>query len=614
MFPQLTRRDALKTAAVGALAATLVPADATGRTHDGWVRGHMTGARALVETLLAEGTQCVFGIPGAQENELWDEMKSRNLPYMLVTHENSAACMADGVARSTGRPGVLSVVPGPGLTNSLSGIGEALLDSIPLVCIVGDVARGDKYRPFQVHELPQAGLLQQVCKIVIEVKSAGEIPGAVRQAFRVAMCGEPGPAAVVVPYNLLIEAAHIDSPPSGPPEVPFDEAAYLQAAALLAGRKTRVGIYAGLGCMDHAADVVRLAEVLQAPVATSVSGKGVIDECHPLAVGWGFGPQGTRTAEAAFKHVDLVLAIGVRFSEVSTAFYSIPQPPGLIQVDANCNNLGRILKTNVCVHADAGVFLARLLADADTIRRPCDASLMARIKGWKADEAKANADRHARCGADPMLFYLALRCAASEDALVFVDVTASEHWSAEAFTVHRPRTYFNPTDNQSMGWSIPASLGAQRVQPGRQVVAVTGDGCFLMSAMEISTAARESLPVKFFVLDDQAYHYMQALQLPAYRRTTATILARLDYEALAQGLGVAYQKIDCDRDLDGGIRAALQYNGPVLTRIVTDYGKRPIRWLEAAKARYTKELTTAQKTRYLARLGSRALDLHPRND
>src|SRR5207237_9863051 len=133
------------------------------------------------------------------------------------------ATMADGCARSTGRPGVLCVVPGPGLTNSLSGIGEALLDSVPLVCIVGDVARGDKYKPFQVHELPQVGLLQQVTKGVFEVKHQAEIPCAVQQAFRLAEAGEPGPAAVVVPYNLLIDAHKDNCPPAAPLPVPHDD-------------------------------------------------------------------------------------------------------------------------------------------------------------------------------------------------------------------------------------------------------------------------------------------------------------------------------------------------------------------------------------------------------
>src|SRR5260370_23223811 len=190
MDPRMTRRSMLKATAAGCAAtaaAALGPKAAEARvTAGGTVAGHLTGARALVESLLAEGVDCVFGIPGAQENELWDEMKSRGLPYLLVTHEFSAACMADGAGRSTGKPGVICVVPGPGLTNALTGIGEALLDSTPMVCIVGDVARGDKYKPFQVHGLPQVGLLQQVTKEVYAVDHVAEIPAAVRQAFRLA--------------------------------------------------------------------------------------------------------------------------------------------------------------------------------------------------------------------------------------------------------------------------------------------------------------------------------------------------------------------------------------------------------------------------------------------
>ncbi len=145
--------------------------------------------------------------------------------------------------------------------------------------------------------------------------------------------------------------------------------------------------------------------------------------------------------------------------------------------------------------------------------------------------------RFPKRNAGPIRWRSCWRCgnALPEDGLVFVDVTVTEHLAAEAFRVCQPRTYFNPTDNQAMGWSIPAAIGAQKVMPHRrQSATITGDGCFLMSAMEISTAAREGLPVKFFILDDQAYHYMQMLQKPAYLRTTATILARMDYPSLAK--------------------------------------------------------------------------------
>ncbi len=615
MTLRMSRRAALKTMAAGAvLAIPGEPPPADARPHGDDTSGKMTGAAALVVALQTEGVACVYGIPGAQENELWDEMKSKHLPYLLVTHEFSAACMADGYARSTGRPGVICVVPGPGVTNSLSGIGEALLDSVPMVCIVGDVARGDKYKPFQVHELPQIPLLQPVTKGVFGINCVEQIAPAVHQAFALAMSGEPGPVAVVVPYNLLIEQARIEIGPPQPRMICFDEGAFAAALRLLSDRSLRVGIYAGMGCMDCGPLVAQAAVLLQAPVATSVSGKGVIDECHPLAVGWGYGPQGTRTAERAFKHVDVVLAVGVRYSEVSTGFYSIPHTKYQIHVDANPHNLGRVVPANVCVNADACVFFDHLLASADVVRRECDERLADRIAKWKAEDADAHTKIYARCGVDPMAFLLALRKAACPDALVFVDVTMTEHWAAEAFCVHQPRTYFNPTDNQAMGWSIPAAIGAQRVHHGRQVVTVTGDGCFLMTAMEISTAARECLPVKFFILDDQAYHYMQVLQKQAYRRTTATILDRLDYAALAKGFGVEYVEIASPADLHGALPAALGLPGPVLVRVVTDYGKRPCRWIDAARAKYTRELTTQQKVRFAARLGSRALDHHPQND
>jgi acetolactate synthase-1/2/3 large subunit len=618
MSNPISRRDVLKLAAAQGL-ATLPLGQSEAAPHlfgppPGWIVGNMSGAAALTEALKLECCTVVFGIPGAQENELWDTFKERRLPYHLVTHEFSAAAGADGYARSTGRPGVLCVVPGPGVTNALTVLGEALLDSIPLVCIVGDVARGDKYRPFQIHGLPNVGLLQNVCKHVFDVRGVGAIPVAVRQAFQLARAGEPGPVAVVIPYNLLTVAHNYNCGPVGQVPIPVDECGFQRALALLADQRLRVGIYAGLGCMDYSPTLVSVAEMLQAPVATSLSGKGVIPETHPLSVGWGYGAQGAHAAEEAFKHVDVVLAIGVRFSEVSTGFYGLPEHRHLIHVDINPDNLGQIMRTEVCVNEDAGHFLQRLLGNAPQLARPCNPRLHECIQRLKVNDARKYSQIFARCGCDPMAFLLALRRATCPDAQVFLDATVSQFWAGEAFTATGPRTWFIPTNNQAMGWSIGAALGAQRACPGRQTVTITGDGCFLMSAMEISTAAREGLPVKFFILDDQAYQFMQQLQRPAYLRTTATILARLDYRALAQGLGAAYQEIAATGDLDACIRGALDYNGPVLIRVVTDYRNRPIRWVSATRQRYIQELSTEQRVRFLARIGSRALDVMPAND
>jgi acetolactate synthase-1/2/3 large subunit len=459
---------------------------------------------------------------------------------------------------------------------------------------------------------------------VYPVQTVGQIAAAVRQAFVTATTGDPGPVAVVVPYNLFIEAHDYRTPPPAVPAPPFDEAAFEKALPFLADQKHQIGIYAGAGCMNFGAELAAVAEMLQAPVATSVSGRGVISDAHPLAVGWGFGPHASEVAEKAFardpKHplktgVDTLLAIGVKFSEVSTGYYGNPQPKHVIHVDANHCNLGRVLKTDVCVHADAGVFLGRLLACGDKLRRAEDKLLHKRIRDLKADAAKELCTVHpSKCGVDPLATVAALRKVLPDDALLFTDVSVTEHLAAEHFRVCHPRTYFNPVDNQAMGWSIPAAIGAQKVHYGKTVATLTGDGCLLMSALEITTSAREHLPVKFVILDDQAYHYMQMLQKPAYLRTTATILTRLDYKAMAQAFGVAYVEVNSPQELEQKLRSAVCFAGPVLVRVATDYSDRKVRWVDAVRGRYTKELTAAQKARFLARIGSRAIQLDKKND
>ncbi|MHC5543845.1 thiamine pyrophosphate-dependent enzyme, partial [Singulisphaera rosea] len=193
-----------------------------------------------------------------------------------------------------------------------------------------------------------------------------------------------------------------------------------------------------------------------------VSGKGCIPDGHPLAVGWGYGKQGTRAAEKVFKDVDLVLAVGVRYSEVSTANYAIP-PRRVIHVDANPNNLGRNVPTCVKVHADSRVFFDRLLADAQAVCRPKSDPLVRKISDARAVDRRENMVPKITHGVDPMFFLVQLRCALGPEELFFVDVTASTHWASEAIEVPGPRRYFTPANNQSMGWALPAAIGAQRV-------------------------------------------------------------------------------------------------------------------------------------------------------
>ncbi|MCA1696188.1 MAG: thiamine pyrophosphate-binding protein, partial [Actinobacteria bacterium] len=346
-IPNLSRREALGVlGTLGAAASALPHGNQANAGHvevgrfvkRGGVCGKMTGAQAAAAALHCEGVRCVFGIPGAQNNEFWDALKARQVPYLLVTNEASASVMADASARVTGEVGVFSVVPGPGLTNAMTGIGEALLDSVPIVGIITDVNRAPNAQIGQVHSLPNAAIVRPIVKNVIEVRHQSEIPGAIHQAFRVARAGEPGPVAVVIPFPLYNLGWDFDQGVPPPYPLPFDDAVYPKVLAHLADKRKRVGIYVGLGCVDNAPSVTALAELLQAPVATSVSGKGCIADAHPLAVGWGYGGQGTRAAERAFKEVDVLLAVGVKFSEVSTANFAIPKHETVIHVDANPHN------------------------------------------------------------------------------------------------------------------------------------------------------------------------------------------------------------------------------------------------------------------------------------
>lgn len=574
----------------------------------GDARGKTTGAIAAAKAFRAEGVPCVFGVPGAQNNEFWDAMKGAEVPYLLVAHESAASVMADASARVSGRVGAFALIPGPGITNALTGIGEALLDTVPIVGLVTDVKRGPDAPIGQVHSLNNAAILRTVTKAVIEVHHQGQLPVAIHRAFQIARTGPPGPVAVVVPYDLLSEPWDFDAPVPLEVPRPWDEAAYRKAFDVLRQPGRRVGIYAGLGAADFSRELTAAAELLQAPVATSVSGKGVIPDDHPLAVGWGYGGFGTRAAEHAFRQVDTVLAIGVRYSEVSTANYAVPTHDQLIHVDADPNVLGRNVPATVKVHADAGLFLARLLQDADHVRRPADPAIAASIGRDRQAERADHQQVKVKKGVDPMRLIALLGQSMGPEALTFIDVTTATHFAAEAIRCAGPRRYFTPADNQSMGWAVSAAIGGQRTRPDLPVACVTGDGCFLMSGLEATTAARAHLPVKFFVLDDGTYHYMQMLQEPLYGRTTATELPRLNYATLAAGMGLAFVNIETNEDVLGAIAGALAHPGPVLVRVAISYEGRPLRWLDALRKSYLEKMDAGQKARLAARAFTRAVN------
>ena len=407
---------------------------------------------------------------------------------------------------------------------------------MPIVGLVTDVDRRAGAPAFQVHSTPNASVLRPICKAVLEIRHQAQVPFVIHDAFRIARSGEPGPVAVVLPFHFLTEVWEYDGVAPPPLPAPFDESAYRRAIGVLADRRARVGIYAGMGCLDVGSALACAAEILQAPVATSVSGKGAIPDQHPLAVGWGYGAQGTRAAEKAFKEVDVVLAVGCEVQrELDGEHIRSPSTDTVIHVDANPNNIGRNVPACVGVNADARVFFDRLVREASAIRRPADPSLVKRIARYREADRRANAKVEITEGVDPMAFLLQLRGQLGPDELIFVDVTALDALGVRGDRAGGPPAVLHPGEQPEHGLGDPrGDRGPEgparprgRVDLGRRLLPDVGPG-------DVDRPPGRGLPVKFFVLDDGAYHYMQMLQEPTFRRTTATELARVDYAAFAR--------------------------------------------------------------------------------
>jgi acetolactate synthase-1/2/3 large subunit len=559
-----------------------------------------SGAELVMSGLKAEGVERVFGIPGVQNLELFDALRESAIETVLVTHELCASFMAEAHARVTGKPGCCILVPGPGLTNAFTGLGEALLDSSPVVVIVPG-PRNDTRLEFQLHQIPQAELARPITKAVIRAERAEEIYPGVRRAFQLAASGEPGPVVVEIPYNLLTERAAASEPPALPAPPEPDPATLEKILGLLREAK-RVGIYAGFGASDSRDDLLRLAEILQAPVATTLGGRGVVPEDHPLSVGFGFGPAGTHIAEEVFRACDVVLAIACKFGEVSTGAYGFKPPEKLIHIDINKAVLGKNLPATVVLEADASTALRRLVEGLEGRPRPADQALIERIVDWRAEFAAAIEQAPAWDSAvNPTKLLWQLRKLAPRDAIVTTDSGGHQFWVAEFFPVYERRSYLTPTDYQSMGYSVPAMIASQLAFPHRQVIGVVGDGSFLMTGPELVTAARLGLKPLVLLFNDSELGIVREAQQKIFKRTSAVELRNPDFEALARAYGAAYFRISNDHEIDPVLRQALDSGCLALVDARVEY-RETTRYFKGASAAVIGRMPLAQKLRMAGRL------------
>jgi acetolactate synthase-1/2/3 large subunit len=560
----------------------------------------LTGAQLMMHALKAQGVARVFGIPGVQNLELFDALREAEIETVLVTHELCASFMAEAHSRVTGKPGCCVLVPGPGLTNALTGIGEALLDSSPVVVIIPG-PRIDTSLRFQLHQIPQADLARPITKAAIRAERAEEIYPGICRAFQVAAGGEPGPVVVEIPYNLFMLRAEPQAPPAAPAPPEPDPATMEKILALLRQAK-RVGLYAGFGASDARDDLLRLAEILQAPIATTLGGRGVVPEDHPLSVGFGFGPAGTEIAEEIFRECDVVLAVACKFGEVATGAYGFKAPEKLIHIDINKEVLGKNLPATIALAADARVALRRVVENLEPQPRPADEALVGRIRKSRGEFA-ARLERAPawESSVNPARLLWQLRKLAARDAILVTDSGGHQFWAVEYFPVYERRSYLTPTDYQSMGYAVPALVASKLAFPHRQAVGVVGDGSFLMTGQELLTASRLGLNPLVLLFNDGELGIIRAAQQKLFKRTSAIELYNPDFAALAKAYGAEYFCISNDHESESVLKQALASERLALIDAHVEY-REPTRYFKGASAAVIGRMPLLQKLRMAGRL------------
>lgn len=540
----------------------------------------MSGGRIVVQALEDEGVALAFGIPGTHNIELYDALaESARVRPVLVTDEQSASFAADAVWRASGTIGCVNVVPGAGLTHALSGIAEAWLDNIP-VLVLGCGIRTDTGQGYQLHDVNQVAMVAPVTKAQFRPTTGAELYAAVREACRIAESDVPGPVFVEVPANLYLFPHEVDLPAlraaaaAAPDRPEPDERALWRVVELLEDAE-RPLLYVGLGALPAAFRLVELAERLDAPVATTFQGKGVFPETHELFLWPGFGDAAPAFARRVAASCDAVLAIGCRFGEVGTGSYGLKLPGPLIHIDIDAAVPGRNYPARLAVAAESGATVEWLLPRLR--QRTPDPALRRRIAAGHTKVEAGWIARHSASRVSPHALLRGIHQRLGPDTVFTTDSGNGTFLAMEMLRLERPRSFLAPVDYSCMGYAVPAALGAALAAPARPVVALAGDGAFLMTGLEMMTAATYGIPIAIFVLRDRELAQIAQFQDTALNRRTASAVHDYDLAKLCAGAGVECVPLDNDAGITAAldaVTAARAARRPIAVDVAIDYTAR----------------------------------------
>ena len=501
---------------------------------------------------------------------------SERVTPVLVTDEQSASFAADGAARSTGEVGVVNLVPGAGMTHALSGIAEAFMDGVPMVVLACGI-RSDTGRAYQLHAVDQLAMVRPVAKAVLSVRLPAELYGSIRRAFALARAGTPGPVVVEVPAELYMLRHDFGGSPYDPPAAspaPPDAGAVERAVALLDGAR-RVLVYAGFGAQGATAELRGLAERLGSPVATTIQGKGVFPESHPLFLWNGLGRTAPSFVRAVEHGCDAMLAVGCRFSEVGTGSWGFTPPRALVHVDVNADVFGRNFPAAATIAADARAALAAL---ARRLRpRERDGALEREIADGHAAVRREQREPGEIGRVLPATLFDALQEAARPGAIYTADSGNGTFLAMEHLRLEAPRRFLAPVDYSCMGYAVPAAIGAKLANPETDAIALAGDGALLMTGLELLTAASYGAGVVVVVLRDGELAQIAQFQRTALNRAACSEVAGYSVRAFAAAANCDYAAAASDAELRPALAGAFEAartGRPVMLEVAIDYARK----------------------------------------
>jgi len=533
----------------------------------------LKGSQALVAALEDAGCEVIFGFPGGVAIPFYDALlDAKKLRHVLVRHEQGAAHAADGYARATGKVGVCTSTSGPGATNLVTGIATAYLDSVPLVAITWQV-RSDLIGTDAFQEADITGITLPIVKHSYLVKDTAELPRVVHEAFHIASTGRPGPVVIDIPVDVALgEVAYrkvetVDLPGYKP--TVKGHVRQIRAAARAINEAERPVLYLGGGVIsaDAAPEVRRLAELRRLPVATTLMGLGAFPETHELSMGM-LGMHGTVTANYAVHECDLLIAVGARFDDRVTGKLSAFAPHAkVIHIDVDPAEVGKNVAPLVPIVGDAKHVVAALVKELEAMEWSPE-----RTRPWleriaqRKREFPLTYDEPADGSLPPQFVVETIDRVTNHEAVIVTDVGQHQMWATQYYTYTFPRQFISSGGLGTMGYGLPASIGAKIGRPDATVIDISGDGGFQMTMQELATAVNENVPVVVCILNNQYLGMVRQWQdLFWHKRYSYTCIeVQPDFVKLAEAFGALGLRATKKEEVEPVLREALASGRPTV--------------------------------------------------